>query len=203
MIGDVQTWYSKYGSNYVKGIFLDEGPTFDPGIINGVTAAYETGTTIGTTPYEGYKSHYQNLYASVHGSPYFWPTMLNGSQWPNEWVLSSTPNPAADDVVLWEEGLSDYYNHWGAIPCGTSSADAGCLGNVQNPPPGWWTASNYLSGYHIAHVIYGAGATDLNGAVSRSWTPTEGRAASQLYVYDRLRRYTRVLLATSKRRCRL
>jgi hypothetical protein len=70
--------------------------------------------------------------------------MVNAPQLPNEWIVSSASGTqGADKVLLWEESLSKYYNNWGAEVCGTATGT--CLGNIQNPPPAWWSASAYTS----------------------------------------------------------
>ena len=71
------------------------------------------------------------------------------------------------------------------MPCGTTNPTDTCTGNVQNPPPAWWASQTYTSRYRIAHTVYNASQFDATPAVQRSWTPTENRTASMLYLYDR------------------
>ena len=187
VMGHVSNWNSHYGSSYVQGIFFDVGPTFDPSQVPGVTAAYENAPQPqafpGNPSFQGYQGYYNYLYTHTHSS-YSYEVMVNASQWPNEWIVSpSSGTQGADRALLWEDTLFNYYNHWGAMPCGTSSGP--CNGNVQNPPPAWWSSSTYTGNYYIGHTIFAATQFDVGPAIQRSWTTSENRTASLVYLYDR------------------
>jgi len=187
VMNHVQNWNLHYGSSYIRGIFFDVGPTFDPNQIPNVTAAYETTPQPqafpGNPSFEGFQGYYHLLYTSTHSS-FSYEVMVNASQWPNEWIVSSTSGTqGSDKALLWEDTLSSYYNHWGAMPCGTSSGT--CTGNVQNPPPAWWSSSTYTTSYSIGHTIFAATQFDVVPAIQRGWTPAENRTASLVYLYDR------------------
>jgi hypothetical protein len=187
VMGDVAAWNVHYGSSYIQGVFFDVGPTFDPNQIRNVTAAYETTPQPlafpGNPGFEGFQGYYHSLYTSTHSS-YSYEVMVNASQWPNEWIVSSTTGTQGSDrALLWEDTLFSYYNHWGAMPCGTSSGT--CTGTVQNPPPPWWSSPTYTTNYSIAHTIFAVTQFDVGPAMQRSWTPAENRTASLVYLYDR------------------
>jgi hypothetical protein len=187
-VRDVTQWYSSYGSTRLQGIFFDVGPTFDPNQISGVTAAYEASTiqnAFGMTGYTfpGFESYYSQLYSTVHNT-FNGQVMVNAAQWPDEWLISpSSGTQGADKVLVWEDNLAHYDNNWGAMPCGSTTGP--CTGNVQSPPPAWWSSFAYTSSYGIGHIIFAATQYDMSGAVRRSWTPAENRTASLLYVHDR------------------
>jgi hypothetical protein len=183
----VKNWNLAYGPGYVKGIFFDVGPSFDPGVVRNVTAAYENAAPAGVyasnPDFQGFQQYYSSLYSKTHSS-YSWEVMVNAPQWPNEWIVQPTSlTQGADKVLLWEESLSKYYNNWGSEPCGTPTGT--CLGNIQNPPPAWWSASAYTSHYAIGHTVFAATQFDVGAAISRSWTPSENRTASLVYLHDR------------------
>ncbi len=180
-------WNVHYGPSYVKGIFFDVGPSFDPGVVPGVTAAFENAAPAGAyasnPQFQGFQQYYSSLYTQTHSS-YSWEVMVNAPQWPNEWIVSPTSGTqGADKVLLWEEKLSSYYNHWGSEPCGTASGT--CLGNIQNPPPAWWAAPAYTNNYAIDHTVFATTQLDVTAAIARSWTPSENRTASLIYLHDR------------------
>jgi len=192
VLNEVNIWYSHYAPSYVRGVFFDVGPTFDPGQIPGVTSAYENTTIqnafgIPNYSFPGFEAYYEGLYGTVHSTK-SWGVMLNAAQWPNDWILSlSNGGPASDYAILWEDTIGNYYDHWGSMACGTMQSTESCLGNVTSPPPAWWASPTYTAGYQVAHILFSANQFQVANAVQYSWNPdpAANRTASLFYLHDR------------------
>ena len=84
---DIVNWYSLY-TEYIDGIFFDEGPQFD----------------------DTMKSFYSNLISTFRSYHPGQVVFLNAPQFPNEWVVS-----VADYVILWEESQYAYTHQYVAL----------------------------------------------------------------------------------------
>jgi len=152
----------------IQGIFFDNGPTFDPAH---------------TTAEHSFQTYYENNYSEVH-SRYAWRVMINATQFPGsptnppdqpqpqDWIVScdTSPNPAADYAVIWENPLSVYSNPnlYKAIGPG---------GQLQDPPA-WWSSSTYQG--RLSHIVFTATQQQVDDVVSLS----RNRGSPALYVYD-------------------
>lgn len=158
----VNAWWNRY-STQIQGIFIDNGPSFDP--------------SQSTAPETTFQTYYESRYATIHGPPYNasnWQVMVNASGFPGTtqtsqpqgWLLSGCPTcsppatPGADYVVVWEQAFSQYPD--------TAFKAIGPGGNLQAPPAWWSTAVNPGK---IAHVVCDADETQWSSIVSISRNP--------------------------------
>jgi hypothetical protein len=98
-------WQQRFPTQ-IQGMFLDNGPTFDP--------------SQSTLTDAQYRQYYVPLYTMLNGSQFQWQVQLNASQYPgqdanggpSDWILSAR---AADSVVVFEQPINIYFNNYGAI----------------------------------------------------------------------------------------
>lgn len=143
----VSDWYNTY-AGYIDGIFLDDGPSL-----------YQS-----TMSESFQQSYYSSLYRQIMGGHSggcagHACVMLNASQFPNSWVLST-----ADEVILWERALS-------------ASDGQSYLTNFI-PNPAWWSAGT--TSVKAEHVIYGATQYDVDSVICKSWA----RGSPDIYIHD-------------------
>lgn len=200
----VDQWYNTYcptaASCHIDGIFFDVGPSLDSTISEADQRAY-----------------YQSLYQAVatrantdpnHGCPNPPGTpgnhpcvMINASQFPNDWVMStSSGSQIADFVVTWERAVhgsanvhcppkftadpQNYTDDTGTPPspalfCPSGTSSSSCF-RAQVPNNWYFDSANTP---REAHVLFSASQADISGVIAKSRAPVPSGYGSPAFLY--------------------